>query len=84
VDLEEELEDVPVGDPLRVEDDLDSLGVAGMVPIGRVRVLAAGVADAGGDDAVPLAEQLLNSPEAAAGENGGLGVVGPGAPSVEA
>jgi hypothetical protein len=29
VDLEEELQDVPVGDPLGVEDDLDGLGVPG-------------------------------------------------------
>src|SRR5687767_14417690 len=36
VDLEEELEDVPVGDALGVEDDLDRLGMTGMVPVGRV------------------------------------------------
>ena len=36
MDLEEELEDVPEGDPLRVEDDFDRLGVTGMVGIGRV------------------------------------------------
>jgi hypothetical protein len=67
VDLEEELQDVPVGDPLGVEDDLDRLGVAGMVPVGRVGVLATGVSDAGGDDAVPLGKQLLDSPEAPSG-----------------
>ena len=38
VDLEEELEDVPVGDALGVEDDLDRLGVTGMVAVGRVVV----------------------------------------------
>ena len=32
VDLEEELEDVSVGDALGVEDDLDRLGVTRMVP----------------------------------------------------
>ena len=52
VDLEEELEDVPVGDALGVEDDLDRLGVTGMVPVGRVLVLPAGVSDPGGDDSV--------------------------------
>jgi hypothetical protein len=36
VDLEEELEDVPVGDALGVEDDLDGLGMTGMVAVGRV------------------------------------------------
>src|SRR4051812_49648283 len=83
VDLEEELQDVPVGDPLRVEDDLDGLGVAGVVAVRRVRVLASGVSDAGRDDAVALAEQLLHAPEAASGEDCGLGLVGQGvAPSV--
>src|SRR3954451_21993064 len=69
VDLEEELEDVPVGDPLRVEDDLDRLGVTGVVPVGRVVVLAARVADPGGDDAVAPAQQLLDAPEAASRED---------------
>src|SRR3954453_15440119 len=74
-DLEEELEDVPVGDPLGVEDDLDRLGVPRMVAVGRVLVLATGVADPGGDDSLALAQQLLDAPEAAAREDGGLGVV---------
>src|ERR1700754_2947228 len=72
VDLEEALEDVPVGDALGVEDDLDRLGVAGMVAVGRVVVLPAGVADPRGDDAVAVAQQLLDAPEAAAREDGGL------------
>ena len=50
VDLEEELQDVPVGGPLGIEGDLDRLGVTRMVVGGRVVVLAAGIADAGGDD----------------------------------
>src|SRR6202030_1827008 len=81
VDLEEELEDVPVGGPLGIEDDLDGLGVAGMVAIGRVLVLAAGVSDAGGDHPVAAAKQVLHSPETAPGEDRGLGVVRHGAPS---
>jgi hypothetical protein len=32
VDLEEELQDVPVGDPLGIEDDLDGFRVAGWLP----------------------------------------------------
>ena len=52
MDLEEELEDVSVGDALRVEDDLDRLGVTRMVRVGRVVVLPAGVSDPGGDDSV--------------------------------
>src|SRR4051812_44764410 len=53
-----------------------------MVAIGRVLVLAAGVADPGGDHPVAPAQQFLHAPEAAAGEDRGLGVVGHGAPSV--
>src|SRR4051812_40931806 len=52
VDLKEELEDVSVGDPLGIEDDLDRLGVTRMVPVGRVVVLPTGVADPGRDDAI--------------------------------
>src|SRR5262249_19619817 len=75
VDLEEELEDVPVGDPLRVEDDLHRLGVTGVIAVGRMVVAAAGVADAGRDDPVLVAQQLLNAPEAASRENRGLGAI---------
>ena len=75
VDLKEELEDVPVGDPRGIEDDLDGLGVAGMATIRRVLILAAGVSDAGGDHPVALAKQLLHSPETAPGEDRGLGVI---------
>jgi hypothetical protein len=50
VDLEEELEDVPVGGAPGIEEDLDRLGVSRMVVVGRVLVLPTGVADAGGDD----------------------------------
>src|SRR3954468_10591080 len=84
-DLEEELQDVPVGDALGVEDDLDRLGVPRMVAVGRVLVLATGVADPGGDDSLALAQQLLDAPEAAAREDGGFGVVAHRAvPSFEA
>src|SRR3954453_9636330 len=75
VDLEEELQDVAVGDALGVEDDLDRLGVAGMAPVRGVLVLPTGVSDPGGDDSVAMAQQLLDAPEAAAGEDGGLGCV---------
>src|SRR5215475_4033136 len=47
VDLEEEFQDVPVGGPPGIEDDLDRLGVTRMVAGGRVVILAAGVPDPG-------------------------------------
>src|SRR4051794_14057488 len=47
VDLEEELEDVSIGDALGVEDDLDRLGVTRMVSVGRVVVAPAGISDPG-------------------------------------
>src|SRR3954453_5615481 len=75
VDLEEELQDVPIGDALGVEDNLDRLGVPGMVPVGRVLVLSTGVSDPGGDDSIALTQQLLDAPEAPSREDGGLGVV---------
>jgi hypothetical protein len=64
VDLEEELEDVPVGDALGVEDDLDRLGVTRMVAVGRVVVLPTGVTDPGRDDPIAGAQQVLDAPEA--------------------
>src|SRR4029078_13636475 len=75
VDLEEDLQDVSIGDALGVEANLARLGVPGMVPLGRVVVLPTGVSDPGGDDSVAVTEQLLDTPEAASREDGGLGVV---------
>src|SRR5215216_1655261 len=75
VDLEEELEDVSVGDALGVENDLDGLGVNGMAAVGRIVVLPARVSDPGRDDPVAVAQQLLDAPEAAAREDGGLRVL---------
>src|SRR5262249_44323872 len=74
VDLEEELEQVPIGDLLRVEDDLDRLGVAFVIAVGRVRNVAARVAHARGENAGPLPEEVLHSPETPTGENRLLGL----------
>src|SRR4029453_8612846 len=73
VDLEEELEQVPVGDLARVEDDLDRFGVAAVVPVGRVGHVTPGVADPGRDHAGELADEILHPPNTAAGEDGPLG-----------
>ncbi len=73
MDLKEELEQAPVAQLRRIEDDLDCLGVRAVVAIGRVRHVAAAVADPGRDDAVHLADQVLHAPEAAAGEDCAFG-----------
>jgi hypothetical protein len=75
VDLEEELEDVAEGRLLRVEEDLDRLRVGAGVGLGRIGNVSAGPADARGDEAGALPEQLLDALEATAREDRGLGVV---------
>src|SRR5215472_7746288 len=70
VDLEEELQQVPVGGLVRVEGDLDRLGVAVVVAVGGVRHVTAGVADPARDHAGELADEVLHAPETAAGEDG--------------
>jgi hypothetical protein len=69
VDLEEELQQVAVRPFGRIEDDLDRLGVRAVVAVGGVLHVAAGIADAGRDDARLLADQVLHAPETAASEN---------------
>jgi hypothetical protein len=54
-----------------------------MVAGGRVLVLPAGVADAGGDDSVAVAQQFLRGPETAPGQDRGLGVLAHRGPSSE-
>src|SRR5215813_9559800 len=56
-----------------LEGDLDRLGVAAVVAVGRVRHVTAGVADPGRYHAGELADQVLHAPETAAGEDGLLG-----------
>src|SRR5262245_56019849 len=68
VDLEEELEDLPIAHHRRVEDDLDRLGMSAMIAIGSVRSSAARVANPGRHNAVVAAQELLHTPEAAAGK----------------
>jgi ATP-dependent helicase Lhr and Lhr-like helicase len=75
VDLEEELQQVPVGQLVRLEDDLQGLRVRAVVPVGGVGHVPAGVTDPGRDHAGELADEILHSPEAAAGQDGLLGLV---------
>src|SRR3546814_18545369 len=70
VDLEEELQDPPVADLLGIEDDLDALGMGAVVAVGRVRHVAAGLADAGRADAGQLADKRLPPQEAIGNASG--------------
>ena len=49
---EEVVEHIPEGNPVGVEDDLDRLGVAARILLGRVVALAAGPSHSRGDDSV--------------------------------
>ncbi len=51
-----------------IEADLDALGMAPVIAIGRVLHVAAGIADPGRLDAGQLADQVLHAPEATACE----------------
>src|ERR1700677_1560816 len=68
VDLEEELEDVPVGRHTRIEGDLDRLGMGPVVAVGGVRHVAPGVPDPGREHARALADEVLHAPETSTGQ----------------
>ena len=69
VDLEEEFEDLAEADFGRIEDDLDRFGMSSMVAVGGVAHIAAGIADAGRNDALIAANEVLHAPETAAGQH---------------
>ena len=81
-DGEEDLEEFAVGDFGRVVDDLDGFGVAGGfggdLVVGGGVGRTSGVTGGGCRDALDALEDGLGSPEAAAGEDGGLFAVGGG------
>jgi hypothetical protein len=66
------IEQGPVVDELGIEHDLDGLGMRAMIGVGRVGDIAAAIADAGRDDAMHFADQILHAPKAAAGQNRAL------------
>jgi hypothetical protein len=70
MDLEEEFQQRAITGLRRIEEDLDRLGMIAVVAIGGVLDLAAGIADAGREDAGIAAQQVLHAPEAAPGQNG--------------
>ena len=69
VDLEEELEQIPVRGLLGIEADLDRLRVHVVVAVGRVGNLSPRVSDPRGENARSLPEEILHPPEAPSGEN---------------
>src|SRR5205814_1892970 len=69
VDLEEEFEELSVRDSLGIEDDLERLRVTVMVAVGRIRNVAAGVADPCRNDAGSLPKEILHSPETSSGKD---------------
>ena len=69
MDLEEKFQQFTIADPVRIENDLDALGMGAVVAVSRVLHVAAGIADAGVFDAGHLADQILHAPETSAGQN---------------
>src|SRR5262245_131189 len=68
VNLEEELQQFTKAEPIRIEDDLDGFCVGSMVAIRRIRNVTTRVADASGNDAITLADEILHAPETATRE----------------
>src|SRR3546814_18987025 len=77
VDLEEVLQDAPVARLRCIEDDFDPLRMSAMIAVGRVRGVAASIADASRDNAGKLADQVLHPPEASPREYSALTHVKP-------
>lgn len=73
VDLEKELKYLAVADYLRIEHNLDSLGVRAVIAVGRVCDVAARVADPRRYDTGDFANEILHSPEASACKDRGFG-----------
>jgi hypothetical protein len=65
VNLEEEFEQRSIADDLRIEHDFDRFCMCAVVAVGRIRNIAAAVADTRGQDTAHLADQILHAPETA-------------------
>ena len=68
----EHLEQLRVGDPARIEIDLDGLGMVSEAAVGGVLAGATAVADPCADDARQTPEPGVRTPESTQGEGGGL------------
>src|ERR1700730_825524 len=69
VDLEKEFQQLSIADDLRIKGNFNGFRMIAVIAIGRVRHLAAGVAHPGGNHAGIAAQQILHTPEAAAGKD---------------
>ena len=69
MDLKEELEQSAITDLVRVENDLDRLGVRPVIAIRRVRNVATGVSDSRGDHSWITSYEILHAPKAAASQH---------------
>src|SRR5580765_3872651 len=69
VNLKEDFQQFTIADFRRIKENLDPLGMLAVIAIGGVWDLAPGIADTGRDNAGIAPQQVLHSPEAAAGQN---------------
>jgi hypothetical protein len=69
VNLEEELEQLPVADLRGIEYDFDRFGVPPVIAICRIRHVTTRVPNARRDHARVLAQKFLDPPKATAGQN---------------
>jgi hypothetical protein len=69
VDLEEELEDLPIADPSRIKDDLDRFCMSSVIEIGRIGRGATRVADPSRENAGVTAKEILHAPKTTAGKH---------------
>jgi hypothetical protein len=73
MDLEKEFQELPIAELLRVENDLDRFRMRSVVAVRCIRNVAACIADVRRDHARVPAQQILHTPEAAAGKKGSFG-----------
>src|SRR5260370_32537035 len=69
MNLKEKLEEPSITDLTRIKNDFDSFGVGSVIPICRIGNVAARIADPRGNHTRVTTQQILHSPETAAGKN---------------
>lgn len=70
VDLEKEFQKLPITELLRVKNDLDRFGMCSVIAVRCIGDVATRIADTRRDYTRVPAQQILHTPEAAAGKNG--------------